>query len=335
MITVKDIAKKLGISVGTVSKALNDSPDISKHTKERVKRVAKEMGYIPNLMARSLVSKKTATIGFLTSFFDNPSHMDRLRGIQYICFKNHYTLISCFSEGKDDEISNVKRLIARKVDGLIVTSSSNSSEVKALLKNVDVPLVLMSEMIDGLDCVYVGEDDYEGMRMATEHLISLGHKNIAYFGNSPNIPSDINMLNGYRYTLEKYGIPYRKDYTFWGNTEKDILKKNVISLINMENPPTGILCWSDSIALNVMKVLREAGKKVPEDVSIVGYDNIELLSFFDIPLTTVGQQTFMIGQKSAEVLFEMIEQSEKRNNQKIIFTPELIIRNSTGPVKVK
>ncbi|MCM8830013.1 MAG: LacI family transcriptional regulator [Candidatus Omnitrophica bacterium] len=335
MTTIKEIAKKAGVSPGTVSKALSGRKDVSPITKRRIRKIAEELGYIPNFIARSLVTNKTHTIGLVTPYLGNPALFDRVRGVQNRCISSHYILITCLNEGEfKEEAMQIETLLSRKVDGLIITPSGESEELRSLIMKIECPVVLMSEMIEGLDYDFSGEDDYEGGKIATEYLITLGHRDIAYFGNSPDIYSDRCILKGYKDTLERYAIPYRSKHIFWGNTEKNTLEDNIEKLLSMPEPPTGIICWSDIIAIGVLNKLESMGKKVPGDISVVGYDNIEMLSLFHIPLTTIGQPNFLIGQKAVELLLERIENREtKEPARKVIFKPELIVRNSTGPVK--
>ncbi len=335
MNTIKDVARKAGVSPGTVSKALLDRHDVSTLTKRRVKRVAEEMGYIPNIIARSLVTNRTNTIGLITPYLGNPALIERIRGIQNACLSNNYLLITCLNEGHfEEELNQIEALIARKVDGIIITPTSNSLKLKEFIKKIEIPMVLMSEMIEGVDCDFVGEDDYEGAKTGMEHLISHGHRNIAYFGSFPEIYSDSRLVKGYRDTLEKHGIPYRKELVFWGNTDREMLSKNLERVIDTALPPTAIFAWSDVIAIDILSNLEKMGKQVPEDISILGYDNIDFLSLFHIPLTTVAQPNFLIGQKTVELLLECIERDGKNEpTGKLIFRPELIVRKSTGPVK--
>jgi len=335
MNTIKDIARKAGVSPGTVSKALLDRDDVSTSTKRRLKKLAAELGYVPNVIARSLVTNRTSTIGLVTPYLGNPALIERIKGIQNTCFGNKYLLITCLNEGAlEEETDQIEALISRKVDGIIITPTTNNAKLHELVSNIEIPVVLMSEMIEAANCDFVGEDDYEGARIGMEHLISLGHSNIAYFGESPEIYSDGRIIKGYRDTLEKYHIDYRNELVVWNNAERHMLEMNVEKVINVPVPPTSILAWSDVIAVDIMKKLEAMGKRVPEDVSIVGYDNIELLSLFHIPLTTISQPNFLIGQKITELLVERIENNGMNEPQrKLIFRPELVVRKSTAPVK--
>jgi len=293
------------------------------------------MGYIPNIIARSLVMRKTSTIGLVTPYLGNPALIERIHGIQDACLSNNYLLITCLNEGRfEEETSQAEALISRKVDGIIITPTANSPRLREFIKGVEIPLVLMSEMMEGLDCDFVGEDDYEGAKIGMEYLLSLGHRDIAYFGSSPEIYSDSRIVKGYRDILEKRNIEHRKELVLWGNTDREILGRNVERLMNIVSPPTAIFAWSDILALEILSKLENMGKRVPEDISLMGYDNIDFLSLFHIPLTTISQPNFLIGHKTAELLLERIGASG--NNEpprKLIFKPELIVRRSTAQIK--
>ncbi|MCM8817246.1 MAG: LacI family transcriptional regulator [Candidatus Omnitrophica bacterium] len=336
MVTIKEIAKKAKVSPATVSKALSGTYGVSSKTRKRVKKLAEELRYIPDYAARSLVTNKSFAIGLVTPYLANPALIERIRGIQNRCLSNQYVLITCFYE-KDtrQEEKQIETLLSRKVDGLIITPIAENDELKNFIKKIDIPVVLLSEMLEGLECDFVGEDDYEGGRIATEHLIKLGHRNIAYFGNSPDVYSDRCITKGYKDTLEKYEIKFSQDYIFWGNTDKEILGKNIEKVLSFHQQVTGIICWSDIIAVEIVKKLESMNIKVPEDISVVGYDNIEMLSIFHMSLTTIGQPNFLIGQKAVSALLPSINGANLQPPQKIILKPELIIRNSTGQAKIK
>ncbi|MFH0796299.1 MAG: LacI family DNA-binding transcriptional regulator [Candidatus Omnitrophota bacterium] len=332
MTTLKEIAEKTGVSTATVSKALNGKEDVSSVTRRKIKKAAEELGYLPNSIARSLVNKKTNALGLVTPYLENPTTYQRLKGIQDACLQNNYILISCLHEGNPkEEREQINALISRKVDGLILTPFGSDSNLLKMVTQSQIPFVLMSEMADGISCDFVGEDDFEGGRMATEYLISLGHKNIAYFGNSSQLYSDRQLLGGYQSGLKNHGIEFKEELVNWGNTTTQTLKDNLEKLISLQNKPTAIVAWNDLLAINILKSLEEKGLKVPEDMSIVGYDNIDFLSLFHIPLTTISQPNYEIGRKSAEILLERIKRGEDGPVQKVIFKPELVVRKSTSP----
>ena len=178
-------------------------------------------------------------------------------------------------------------------------------------------------------------NDFEGGRIAIEHLVSLGHRRIAYFGSSPRTYSDRNILAGYQKALKDHALEFKKELVSWENNEKETLKKNLKKTVELPSPPTAIIAWSDIMAINILDLLKNMDIKVPEDISLVGYDNIDFLSLFHIPLTTISVTNYQMGNKAALLLLERIEKSRKGPFQKIVFKPKLVVRNSTAAPKRK
>lgn len=336
MVTIKDIARKLRVSPSTVSKALAEKKDISPEMKRKVQQLANELGYLPNSVARALVTKKTRTIGLVLPYLGNPTTIERIRGIQHVCHKNGYILISSLSEGSvEEERKQIEALISRRVDGVILTPMENDPCLIRSVKESGAPLVLMGELIDGVDCDFVAGNDFEGGRIATEHLFGLGHRRIAYFGSSARTYSDQNILSGYQDTLKKNSLKFRKELITWGNNEKERLKENLRKIMGLSAPPTAIIAWSDIMAINILDLLKNMDIKVPEDISLVGYDNIDFLSLFHIPLTTISVPNYQMGSKAASLLLERIEKSRRGPFKKVVFNPELVVRSSTAAPKRK
>lgn len=327
MVTINEIAKLAGVSKATVSKALNDRGDISSKTKRKIKKIAKEIGYIPNSIAKSLVMKKTYTIGLILPYLGNPTTMERIKGIQDTLFKNRFILVTCFSEKKDREIY-IKEMISRKVDGIILTPVMNSIKEVDILLDKKIPFVLMSENIEEGNFDFVGDDDFYGGKIATEHLIKIGHKKIAYFGVGGNIYSDNQIKKGYMEKLNEYGI--KEKYIIENDNDRNRLKENIIEVV--KKGVTGIICWSDLMAINLINILEGIKLKIPDDISVIGYDNIDFLSIFHIPLTTVSQPNYEIGKYAAILITERIKNPDAKP-KKIIFKPELVVRKTTKEVK--
>ncbi|MCK4307030.1 LacI family DNA-binding transcriptional regulator [candidate division WOR-3 bacterium] len=330
MITIKDIAKKVGVSPSTVSKALCDRKDVSSTTKKRVKTVVEKLGYSPDSIARALVTKFTKTIGLVTLYIGNPTTIERIKGIQESAFHKHHILISCLNEGNiEEEIEQIETLISRRVDGIILTPVKYNEKLSKIIEKAKIPFVFMSEMLDGVDCDFAGDDDYEGGKLATEHLVTLGHKRIAYFGVSEEIYSDGEIRKGYRKILEQYEIKYDEELVTSGNLDEKALKANLTRILDFKNPPTAIFTWSDIMAIGIFKKLKKRNIKVPDDISLVGYDNMDFASVFHIPLTTISQPNYQIGSTAANLLMERIEIGNQLPPRKVVYKPELIIREST------
>ncbi len=336
MVTIKDIARQLRVSPSTISKALSDKKDISPAMKKKVQQLAGKLDYHPNSIAQSLVTKKTRTLGLVLPYLGNPTTIERIRGIQHICHKNGYILISSLSESDiEEEKRQITALISRRVDGIILTPAENDPRFIRLIKEAGVPFVLMGELVGGVDCDFVTGDDFEGGKLATKHLVGLGHRVIAYFGSLAQTYSDQNLLSGYQNTLKKNSLKFRKELITRGNNEKETLKRNLRKVMELSAPPTAIIAWSDIMAINILSLLKTMHLKVPEDVSLVGYDNIDFLSLFHIPLTTISVPNYQMGNKAASLLLERIEKNRKVPFQKIVFAPKLVVRNSTATPRNK
>ncbi len=332
MAGIKDIAKKADVSIATVSKALTGKEDVSKATRRKIVRIARRLNYCPNSIARSLVTRKTNTLGLIMPYITNPASTERLHGIQYAALGREFMFISCLSEndGKDTEQKYFQMLCDRQVDGIIIMPIEKSTEDFLSHPSFNIPVVIMSEYINKLPYDFVGNDDEEGGRIACEHLVKGGHKYIGYLGNSPSVYSDIGIIKGYRNILEKHHIKENSKLITFGNTNRDALRKNISNLLSLSPRPTAIMTWSDMIAFWALEELEKLNVNVPGDMALIGYDNIELSAMFRIPLTTVGQSNYQIGASAADCLIDRIQNKLTDHPRKIIFQPSLVIRESCG-----
>ena len=327
---IKEIAKVAGVSVSTVSKSLTDKEDISHHTKKRIKKIAKEMGYRPNFAARSLVTGQSMTLGVVTPYLIQPTIVERIRGIQNAAIDNGYIAIISFAErNSEEERKQIKTLLSRRVDGLILTPFKKDKIIIKRLQEDKVPFVFMSESIRGVRADFVGDDDKKGATLATEHLVKIGHTKIAYLGSSPETYSDTEMLKGYKEVLKKYKIRFYPEFITWGNNIKESVERNIIRVMRLKEHPTAIFAWSDMTAIWALEKLEELGFRIPSDVALIGYDNIEFSRFFHIPLTTISQPNYEIGYRSATLLLERIKEPDAPK-RKVVYKPKLIVRKSCG-----
>ena len=332
MAGIKDIAKKADVSIATVSKALTGKEDVSKATRRKIIRVARHMNYRPNPIARSLVTRRTNTLGLIMPYITNPASTERLHGIQHAAFEREFMFISCLSANNDNntEQKYFQMLCDRQVDGIIIMPIEKNTKDFLSHRSSDISVVIMSECINNLPYDFVGNDDEEGGRIACEHLVKGGHKHIAYLGNSPSVYSDIEVIKGYRNVLEKHHIKESSKLITFGNTNRDTLRKNISNLMSLSPRPTAIMTWSDMIAFWCLEELEKLNIDVPGDMALIGYDNIELSAMFRIPLTTVGQSNYQIGASAADCLIDQIQNKHTVHPRKIIFQPRLVVRESCG-----
>jgi LacI family transcriptional regulator len=330
--TLSDIAKDLNISVVTVSKALRNKGRISARTRNRVLKRAKELDYRPNWVARSLVTRRTYTIGLLLPDFTHPFFADIAKTIaETVRPRGYHVIISYFEEDPDLERVEADSLLARQVDGLILASSQSPERLEMFeeFRARKMPLVLIDRPIEGVRASFVGVDNEAVGRLATTHLIERGCRRIAHL-RGPKIGLAAKRLKGYTASLKKNRLAapanYVVDAGFQDRSGYEAMKK----LLEVMSPaPDGVFCYNDPVAIGAMKALREAGLRVPEDVAVVGAGNVHYSDALAVPLTTIDQKTREIGARAAELLLEQIGSERAVRPEKALIVPELVARRST------
>ncbi len=326
-VTIRDVARLAGVGIGTASRALNNKKDVSPITRKRVLEAAKRLGYVPNSLARGLISGKTKKIGIIITTILNPFYAVVVSGIEKILSSQGYTLALYNSnEDPEKERESIMTLRAQRVDGLILAPVEyESNNVKYLLEN-QIPFVLVARNTIDRNTNYVVCDDFKVGRLATEYLIKKGHKRILFI-NSWKSSSAVLRLEGYKSALLDSGLKIDPKFIYSldpGSNLRDILE-NVFS---QRKKPTAIFCFCDSIALEVIRFLKYRKIKIPDDVAIIGCDNLDFTELIDPPLTTVEISKYEMGEKSAKILIEKLKE-EKEEPVQIILEPKLVIRSST------
>jgi LacI family transcriptional regulator len=329
--TLSDIAKDLKVSVVTVSKVLRNQGRISLRTRSRVLKRAKELDYRPNLVARSLVTRRTYTIGLLLPDFTHPFFAEIAKAIaETVRPRSYHVIISYFEEDPTLERMEAESLLSRQVDGLILASSQLPGRLELFnqLRIRKLPFVLIDRPIEGVRASFVGVDNDAVGHLATTHLIKQGCRSIAHL-RGPKIGLATKRLNGYRAALKKHKMKgparYVVDAGFQDHTGYEAMKR----LLKTSPRPDGVFCYNDPVAIGAMEALLEAGLRVPEDVAVVGAGNVHYSDALAVPLTTIDQQTRKIGARAAELLLEQIESKRPPRAAKILFIPELVPRKST------
>ncbi|TKJ47524.1 LacI family transcriptional regulator [Candidatus Aerophobetes bacterium Ae_b3a] len=329
-VTLRDIAKKADVSATTVSRALNNKPDVSSKTKDKILRIAKNLGYTSNLLAKSLRSRKSKTIGVVLTDISNPFFAAIAKGIESAAHKRGYSIILCNTDEKyEKEEEALQVLVEKRVDGLLITPVQKEYQDILRIKERRIPLVSIARHFDTIETDSVVSDDVLGGFLATEYLIKKGHKRILYISGPLHVSSASERLKGYKRALKKYKIPF-KEKLVRGYTAKMGKAYTLTRRILKEKLDfTAIFTFSDFLALGVMKAIREEKLKIPDDVAIVGYDDIEFASALEIPLTTVHMPKYRLGTEGTNMLIDEIEgRSTHRKPQKLVFKPELIARKS-------
>ncbi len=329
--TIKDIAKKAKVSANTVSKALSNRSGVNKETRHKILKIAKELSYLPNVLARNLRLSQTKTIGVIISDNSNPFFAYVVKGIQDVARETGYHIILCNTgENPDFEQEAIDLLLELRVAGLLITPTQKEIDYIVKLKRLHVPFVLLARHFEKTTAHYVITDNVTGAYLATQHLIARGHQRVVFVNGPYQNSSARERLVGYKKALAENKIAYDKSLVEWGNLNMedgyDVMKR----VLAHRQPPLGVFLFSDYVAIGALKAVREGNLKVPQEVSIVGYDDIDFVSYLDVPLTTVHQPKYSIGKKAMEILIQIIDGklSNQEQPQCILLEPELIIRKS-------
>lgn len=329
--SIKDIARLARVSHPTVSRALQNSPLVNAKTAERIRKIARESGYRASAVARGLVTRRTRTIGLVVTTVADPFTSEVASGIEQIANDHGYCVFLADSNADPDrEAKIVQSFAEQRVDGIIVTSSRVGALYLPLLSEMMVPIVLVNDQHPGAFVHSVMICNQEGARSVTEHLIGLGHIRIAYIGDQLGYQSDTERFAGYREALDAAGIPFHPELAIRGNSKPEEALRVMDRLLALKDPPTAVFCYNDMTALGALRSIRMHELQVPQNISIAGFDDLFVASYTDPPLTTVRQPMRRMGQLAMENLIKLMTEEESVVRVKV--KPELIIRESTGPV---
>lgn len=334
-VTIKDIAKALGISASTVSRALKDHPDISPETKEAVNKLAAELNYRPNSIALSLRQRRTNTIGVIIPEIAHFFFSTVISGIEDIAYGAGYNVIIAQSnESYEREVTDTKALFNSRVDGLLVSvarETVNTDHFKALMDS-NVPLVFFDRVVEDLNVSKVIVNDEEGAYEATAHLIEQGYRRIAHLAGPMNLYISINRLAGYKAALQDnhYAIDETIIKTCGLGTFEEA--EHITSqLLSLPNPPDAIFANNDVAAYGAMKAIKSKGLKIPEDVAIVGFSNWRFSGLIEPALSSVTQPGFKMGQEATKLLIKQInlKDDEQLVTETISLRTNLLVRGSS------
>ncbi|QTD35338.1 LacI family DNA-binding transcriptional regulator [Pseudomonas fluorescens] len=331
MATIKDVAALAGISYTTVSHVVNKTRPVSEEVRLKVEAAIKSLDYVPSAVARSLKAKTTATIGLLVPNSLNPYFAELARGIEDYCERNGYCVILCNSDDNPDkQRSYLRVLLEKRIDGLIVASAGGDSGLAQGLAGVKTPMVIVDRGLEGVDADLVRIDHEYGAYLATRHLLELGHRDIATIGGPASTSVAQMRQAGFARALKEAGIevsPSRmleSDFTSTGGY-------NAASVLLERNPPSAIFAGNDMIGIGVLRAAAERNVRVPAELSVIGFDDIQMSRYVYPALTTVGQSILQLGEMAAEVLLRRIATPGLATDQRIV-TPSIVLRESTAPL---
>jgi LacI family transcriptional regulator len=330
---MKDIARDLGVSMVTISKALRNHPDISKRTKERVNARVKELGYRPNLAARSLVTGRSSLIGLIVPDLVHPFFADVARGMsQVLRGHGYFLIISSSEEDPTLEQQEIEHMMAHRLDALVVATCQPNPDALRGVQQGGTPLILLDRYFDGFDSHFVGSDDYSAGKIATEHLLSIGCKRIAHI-QGPDNSTGKRRLKGFLDTLRKHDISPPPEYIVKARSVDVDGKKHgadaLKELFALRRPPDGIFCYNDVIATGVIVQAFAQNIAVPRDLAVIGCGNLHYDDSIRVPLSSIDQRSNEIGRRTGKLILELLAEDASQESRRIVLQANLAPRLST------
>ncbi|MFT3721301.1 LacI family DNA-binding transcriptional regulator [Pseudorhodoferax sp.] len=329
MATIKDVARQAGVSVTTVSHVVNKTRFVSAQGRARVEQAIRDLGYVPSAVARSLQRSATHTLGMLIPNSSNPYFAEIVRAIEDRCFGAGYNLLLCNTDDEPRRQGRVLQVLAeRRVDGLVVVSSGDDPALPGLLGGVHVPTVMVDREIDSLPCDLVETAHMQGALLAVQHLATLGHRRIACIGGPAGVATAGQRAEGWRMALAGLGLSgagllHASDFTSEGGYAA------MHAILRQAPRPSAVFVANDLMAIGALCAAHECGVAVPDELSLVGFDDIEPARFTCPPLTTVAQPKRRIANLAVDMLLERI-QGRRQEPRKVVLQPELRVRASSA-----
>ncbi|MDD5659731.1 MAG: LacI family DNA-binding transcriptional regulator [Actinomycetota bacterium] len=332
-ITLKEIAKIADCSIKTVSRALNDYPDINIDTKKKILKIVKDNNYTPNLIAKSLRSKKSYVVGYIISETMNEFFWNVAFAIEKELRKHNYSILTSFSDNNPElEAEALKLLVSRQVDGIILAAIGKRYKyVKEIIEQLKIPYVIVDSKIEGLKGNFVLHDNRNGAFLLTEHLIKHGYENIACIAGDTEEFTGKERLQGYLDALKKYDIPFNKELVRISNWK---IRGGYDSTMNLfedsKIKPRAIFISNSVMAMGTVKALREMKLSIPEEVALVSFDNLSFIESMSVPLTTLEKIDNKIGETAARMIYEKIIEKDNKKIEEIHIKAGLVVRESCG-----
>jgi LacI family transcriptional regulator len=330
---MKDIARDLGLSVVTVSKVLRDHPDIPEQTRKRVLKRVKELDYQPNVLARSLVTGRSFLVGLIVPDLLHPFFAEVAKALSLaIRHKGYSLIVSSSEEDAEWERQEIRQLLARRLDALVIASTDTSSEHFERMQSKREAFVLIDRNFPDISANFVGVDDEAAGRIATEHLLDIGCKRVAHIRGRAN-STGIGRFGGYQKALANRGLPLLEDYVV-SRSQVDVNSMeqgaSAMRLLLQRNPrPDGVFCYNDPLAIGALNSIFEEGLRVPEDIAVIGCGNLLYDDCLRVGLSSIDQRSAQIGEQAAEILLSLIESKKAPKPLQCIVEPALVIRRST------
>jgi DNA-binding LacI/PurR family transcriptional regulator len=329
-ISIKDIARLADVSHSTVSRALRHSPLVNEETAAKIHRIAEQAGYSPSAPARSLVTRRTKTVGVVVTSIADPFNAGVVSGIEDAANEHGFSVFLANSNADPGrEVRVVHSFEERRVDGIVVTASRVGALYVPMLSRMQVPIVLLNNQhpSEFVHSVLIANE--QASLEVTRHLVHLGHRRIAYLGDRYGHQSDTERFAGYRLALDQADLPFEPELVVHGDGKPEGAATAMAHLLALPRPPTAVFCYNDMSALGALHVIHSHGLRVPEDISLAGFDDLYITQYMHPPLTTVRQPMRQMGRLAMETLLQLLSGAASAHHIEV--PGELIVRESTAP----
>lgn len=327
-VTIYDVAKEANVSIATVSKVINNTGRISEKTRKKVNEVMEKLDYQPNLMASALMGKQTKTIGLLIPDLANPFFSELARSIEDRGHELGYNLVICSTDYQEEKENKYLTLLMQKrVDGFILASGfENLDKVEELIKE-NIPVAIVARDFPMFSVNAVALDDFMGGYQAASYLIKLGHKDIGVIAS--NVWSNRERIRGFKHALEEHNLKFREDFEYIKEINVEAGKLMANKYLNSANPPTAIFACNDLEAVGAIQAAKKLGLNVPEQLSVVGFDNTLIATIIEPNLTTIAQPIQNMGKEVMDLMVAMLK-GEKKERTRLTLLPTIVERDSTA-----
>jgi len=330
-VTHKDVAERAGVSVATVSYVLNNGPrPVAPETRVKVEEAIAELGYYPNELARSLRLQQSSTIGLILPNIMNPVFAEIAHELESACRQEGFVLLLCNSDRQHDREEHfIQILRAKQVDGVVITPHDDPVALIQPLVQARIPVVVLEHDLPGVHCIVM--DEQQGGRIATQHLIDLGHQRIALLRRTPSSALSRERFIGYRQALVAAGIAFDPRLVLECAAGQTAGAQAMQQLLALAEPPTAVFTHNDVLAMGALYAIRQAGLRAPDDISVVGYDDISSAAYFSPSLTTVRSPKAELGALAGRTILDLVRHKNDMPPQTVTLPVELVVRTSTAP----
>lgn len=327
-ITMRDVAELAGVSKATVSHVINETRFVEDSTKERVKLAIKELGYRPNVAARSLTTQQTKIVGYIVSDVTNTFFAEIMRGIEDVLMSKDYSIMVCnTNEVLEREEYYMDILLTQGVDGIIAAATSQNWKSLNEASKLNIPIVLLDRTFDNAIAPYVGVNNKQGAYLGTKHLIESGHTDIGILSGFQRLSTMRERLDGFEIALDEFGLSIRDEWSLSSPLTIEDGTKKIKKLMSLDKRPSAVFICNNLLSLGALMGLKEMGLKCPDDVAIVAFDDHPWAKVSNPPLTVVCQPTYEIGKMAAQKLLQALD-NPQANIPSAIFNCELVVRES-------